>query len=153
MEDTKKCNKCEEEKTLDCFASNKFTDDGLYNTCVSCVSSRVVIKRGTKKPSKHKGQFSKKKSDGDGNFYSRNNSIKFNASHKWRTLRYKLLKESNRTCCVCGRSREFHSIVLHLDHIVPKSVDWSKRFDEDNLQVLCEDCNMGKGNKDSIDWR
>lgn len=36
---------------------------------------------------------------------------------------------------------------------VLKSLDWSKRFDKNNLQVLCEDCNLGKSNGDSIDWR
>lgn len=25
--------------------------------------------------------------------------------------------------------------------------------EKDNLQVLCEDCNIGKSNTDSIDWR
>ena len=29
----------------------------------------------------------------------------------------------------------------------------AKALDVANLQVLCEDCNLGKGNSDTVDWR
>jgi 5-methylcytosine-specific restriction endonuclease McrA len=47
--------------------------------------------------------------------------------------------------CKCGRSPSTHSgTVLHVDHIHP----WSKGGETtlDNLQTLCERCNLGKGN-------
>jgi len=150
--DSKICTKCGEEKTLDYFNCNKFNDDGLYNECISCVNVYAVQKRKTKNISKS-SRFKKLDKDGDGDFFSTKNSRRFIGSMSWRNLRYELLKESNRTCCVCGRTRERHNIALQVDHIIPKSVDWSKRLDKNNLQVLCEDCNIGKGNKDSIDWR
>lgn len=77
---------------------------------------------------------------------------KFYKSLEWRVLRYKFLKESRGYCSICGRNAK-HGAILHVDHIVPLSKDWSRRLDETNLQVLCEDCNIGKLNTDAIDWR
>ena len=75
----------------------------------------------------------------------------FYLSQEWKELRYSVLKEQGGKCQLCGRSRK-DGVVLHVDHIIPLSKDWSKRLDKDNLQVLCEDCNLGKSNKDSICW-
>ena len=47
-------------------------------------------------------------------------------------------------CKLCGMRPP--SVVLNVDHIVPLTVDWSRRMDPNNLQVLCEDCNQGKSN-------
>lgn len=77
---------------------------------------------------------------------------KFYESPEWRSLRYEVLKEQGARCCLCGRTAK-DGVVLHVDHIIPLSKDWSRRLDKDNLQVLCEDCNLGKSNKDCIDWR
>jgi hypothetical protein len=76
----------------------------------------------------------------------------FYASVAWKRLRYQVLRESNGCCVVCGRSAK-DGIVLHVDHIVSLSKDWSKRLDKNNLQVMCSDDNMAKSNTDSIDWR
>jgi 5-methylcytosine-specific restriction endonuclease McrA len=76
----------------------------------------------------------------------------FYASVAWKRLRYQVLRESNGCCVVCGRSAK-DGIVLHVDHIVSLSKDWSKRLDKNNLQVMCSDDNMSKSNTDSIDWR
>ena len=84
--------------------------------------------------------------------YSRSNAEILYKSPEWQRLRYFVLKRDNGVCQLCGRGRK-DGVVLHVDHIVPLSVDWSKRLDPNNLQVLCEDCNLGKSNKDCIDWR
>lgn len=76
----------------------------------------------------------------------------FYKSLSWRQLRYDVLKENNGRCCLCGRSAK-DGVVLHVDHIIPLSVDWEKRLDKNNLQVLCEDCNMGKMNRDNTVWK
>ena len=76
----------------------------------------------------------------------------FYKSNEWLSLRYSVLAKYHGKCQLCGRCRK-DGVILHVDHIVPLSKDWSKRLDEDNLQVLCEDCNLGKSNTDSIDWR
>jgi hypothetical protein len=72
-------------------------------------------------------------------------------SREWKELRYIAIKRDGRRCLACGRG-PVDGIVIHVDHIVPISKDWSKRLDIRNLQVLCEDCNIGKSNKDSTNW-
>ena len=73
-------------------------------------------------------------------------------SHKPRTsrdpslrLRFKVLQRDNFRCQACGASPALDpSVCLHVDHIVP----WSDSGETtlDNLQTLCADCNLGKGN-------
>jgi len=77
----------------------------------------------------------------------------FTSTPEWRKLRFEVLKESNGQCCLCGRSAREHGVVLHVDHIKPKSLWPDLALAKSNLQVLCEDCNMGKGNRDDTDWR
>lgn len=70
----------------------------------------------------------------DKNFYS---------SMRWKKLRYEFLRDSQRICVLCGSEKE-----LHVDHIVPRSIDPSLALVRENLQVLCKECNFGKSNKD-----
>ena len=77
---------------------------------------------------------------------------KFYRSGEWRALRYEILKENKGKCSLCGRGAK-DGVIIHVDHIIPLSKDWSRRLDKNNLQVLCDDCNLGKSNKDSTDWR
>ena len=60
-------------------------------------------------------------------------------------LRWTILKRDNFSCRKCGRSpAKDQSIILHIDHIIP----WSKDGETviDNLETLCEGCNLGKSN-------
>lgn len=77
----------------------------------------------------------------------------FFSSKEWLSLRYRVLETNNATCQCCGRSRKRHGVVLHVDHIKPRSIFPSLSLDINNLQVLCEDCNLGKSNKYCTDWR
>jgi hypothetical protein len=64
------------------------------------------------------------------------------------SLRYKVLKRDNFTCISCGRSPVTHpGTALHVDHVIPESKGGS--LDSSNLRCLCEECNLGKGNRDS----
>ena len=65
------------------------------------------------------------------------------------SVRYRVLKKANGCCSLCGASKKVTT--LHIDHIVPRSRGGSN--EESNLQVLCLKCNLGKGNKDSTDFR
>lgn len=84
--------------------------------------------------------------------YSNEAANELYKSDEWRRLRYRVLREQNGRCQLCGKSQK-DGVILHVDHIVPLSIDWSKRLDINNLQVLCSDCNLGKSNTDTIDWR
>lgn len=76
----------------------------------------------------------------------------FYESDEWRALRYKALELNGGACQCCGRSRK-HGVVLHVDHIKPRSKYPELQLALDNLQILCEDCNLGKSNKFATDWR
>jgi 5-methylcytosine-specific restriction endonuclease McrA len=82
----------------------------------------------------------------------------FYASGAWRRLRYKVLAANAQRhggvprCQLCA-ARAASGSPLNVDHIVPLSKDWSRRLDPTNLQILCQDCNIGKSNRDAIDWR
>lgn len=67
----------------------------------------------------------------------------FYRSQEWRSLRVEVLAESNRRCLLCGNSPE-NGITLHVDHIKPRSLFPELALEKSNLQVLCEDCNLGK---------
>ena len=78
---------------------------------------------------------------------------KFYSSQPWRRARTAVLNKYGAECMTCGRSKKKHNIVVHVDHIKPRSTYPELELDENNLQILCEDCNLGKGNRDEIDWR
>ncbi|MFE8699756.1 HNH endonuclease [Cytobacillus sp. FJAT-54145] len=59
------------------------------------------------------------------------------------SLRFKVL-ERDRCCKLCGRSPK-DGITLHIDHIVPYSLGGLTILE--NLQALCQECNIGKSNK------
>jgi hypothetical protein len=59
-------------------------------------------------------------------------------------LRFKVFMRDRFRCVACGRSPATHlSVELHADHIV--SVYDGGRTTFENLQTLCQDCNLGKG--------
>ena len=58
-------------------------------------------------------------------------------------LRYKILQRDYFKCCICGASPATNQETkLHVDHITP----WAKGGETiiENLQTLCQDCNLGK---------
>jgi len=63
-------------------------------------------------------------------------------------LRYKVLSRDKFKCVRCGASPATNTTCrLHIDHIVPFSKGGKTTLE--NLQTLCEDCNLGKGNRHS----
>lgn len=77
---------------------------------------------------------------------------KFYASRAWQVIRYQALLKANGRCQCCGRAAN-DGVILHVDHIRPRSRYPAFAVAGFNLQVLCEDCNMGKGAWDMTDWR
>lgn len=79
--------------------------------------------------------------------YEPNMGSKFYATKEWRELRWQVLSNSSGQCSVCGRSYKLHKVILHVDHIFPRSKYPELELTLSNMQVLCEDCNLGKGAK------
>jgi HNH endonuclease len=79
----------------------------------------------------------------------------FYRSHRWRRARTDAL-EANRErygslmceCCLTQATSQWH-----VDHIRPRSSHPELALEPANLQVLCADCNLGKGIRYATDWR
>ena len=79
-------------------------------------------------------------------------SPEFLRSYEWRALRMKVLDKYGPRCMCCGATPE-HGVKMHVDHIKPRRKYPELALSFDNLQVLCEECNHGKGNWNETDWR
>lgn len=73
----------------------------------------------------------------------------FFRSSEWRHLRLQALFRDGRCCRYCGRAPP--EVVLHVDHKRPRSKYPELALTLSNLQVLCEDCNIGKSNRELPD--
>jgi len=78
-------------------------------------------------------------------YCSTNCSDEFFEKHHHRSLRGKLIRQKDSKCDACHT--QFPSEKLILDHIKPIAIDGDE-FDEENLQILCEECNKAKTRKD-----
>jgi hypothetical protein len=79
-------------------------------------------------------------------------SPEFLQTYEWRKVRMEALKKHGARCMCCGASPA-NGAVMNVDHIKPRKLWPSLALDLNNLQVLCHDCNHGKGNWDTTDWR
>jgi len=86
-------------------------------------------------------------------YVSRADNQDFYSSQQWRTLRVRVMEKYECKCMMCGRSPKAHGVVIHVDHIKPRSRYPSLSLCFDNLQLLCEDCNIGKSNRYKTDYR
>lgn len=82
----------------------------------------------------------------------------FYKSWEWRTLRMEVIKEFGRECQCCGaapgmKTASGDPVRICVDHIKPLSKFWELRLVRSNLQILCDECNQGKGNWDQTDFR
>jgi hypothetical protein len=76
----------------------------------------------------------------------------FLRSFEWRKVRMQALKKYGPKCMCCGATPATGA-VMNVDHIKPRKLFPSLALDVNNLQILCHDCNHGKGNWDTTDWR
>lgn len=82
----------------------------------------------------------------------------FYKSWEWRTLRMEAIKQHGRSCQCCGATPGMFDaagqpVRICVDHIKPISKHWNLRLQLTNLQILCDECNQGKGNWDETDYR
>jgi len=76
----------------------------------------------------------------------------FLSSYEWRKLRMEALIKYGRKCMCCGATPETGA-VMNVDHIKPRKLYPELSLKINNLQILCHDCNHGKGNWNETDWR
>ena len=76
----------------------------------------------------------------------------FLLTYEWRKVRMEALKKYGARCQCCGATPS-HGAVMNVDHIKPRKLSPHLALDINNLQVLCHECNHGKGNWDMTDWR
>lgn len=75
----------------------------------------------------------------------------FYESWEWKTARYEALKKYGPKCMLCGATAK-DGVRICVDHIRPRALYPDLQLDLNNLQVLCNDCNMGKGRWDETSW-
>lgn len=76
----------------------------------------------------------------------------FLGSFEWKRVRMAALANNGAACECCGAMAK-DEITLHVDHIKPRKYFPHLALTLGNLQVLCADCNAGKGNDYQINWR
>lgn len=76
----------------------------------------------------------------------------FYHSTEWKLARYRALSLHGAKCQCCGATR-WDGVKIHVDHIKPRSRYPQLALDVTNLQVLCDQCNIGKGKLYEDDWR
>lgn len=79
-------------------------------------------------------------------------STEFLKTYEWRRVRKYVLVKYGGKCMCCGKSVA-DGIVLNVDHIEPRKTHPELALDKNNLQILCNECNHGKGNWNTTDWR
>ena len=84
-------------------------------------------------------------------YKKRKTNGEFYLSWEWKKLRYKVIQKYNQKCMCCGDHPPFCRLVV--DHIKPRSKYPKLELDINNLQILCNSCNMGKSNTDETDFR
>lgn len=80
---------------------------------------------------------------------SRKGSLLFYGSGEWKLLKRWVYGTYERECFRC-RAKDTE---LHVDHIVPISVNPEKSTNFSNLQILCKECNLLKSNKNLEKYR
>lgn len=76
----------------------------------------------------------------------------FLMSYEWRKIRMVAIKKYGNKCQCCGATPK-DGIKINVDHIKPRKLYPNLALDINNLQILCNVCNHGKGNWDETDWR
>lgn len=77
---------------------------------------------------------------------------KFYQTKEWKNIRYEALIKYGNRCQCCGASPR-KGASLHVDHIRPRSIYPEFALSIDNLQILCEPCNIAKSNTNETNWR
>lgn len=72
----------------------------------------------------------------------------FYSSPDWSTKRLEIMIRDNFTCLQCEKEAKSKHSFLNVHHIIPLSVDWEKRLNNDNLITLCVACHKNTFGKE-----
>ena len=78
--------------------------------------------------------------------------LDFYQTDMWREVRFKAFRRDVGRCCLCGRSKKMHGVTVYVCHIKPVRTHPQLALSLDNVQCLCKDCKIGRG-QDETDWR
>jgi len=123
------------------------SDSKVYIEHKPLAKNLDYIKRLTKKQQKSLKKKKRKKK------HKQSSHNDFYRSREWLELRYRVLRVYKAKCMCCGRTPHEHGIIVHVDHIKPRSKFPKLELEFDNMQILCAACNCGKSNLDQTDWR
>ncbi len=96
---------------------------------------------------------SKARKETEGGGYHRERSDDLYHTYRWTRLS-RAFRQSHPLCAECARNGRLRAAEV-VDHITPFPV-CRDFFDEGNLQSLCSDCNIAKGNRDKVviaEWK
>jgi len=96
---------------------------------------------------------SQRKKDNEQGDYQRERSSDLYHTFRWTRLS-RAFRQSHPLCAECARHGRLKAAEV-VDHIIPYPV-CKDFFDLSNLQSLCSDCNIAKGNRDKViinEWR
>lgn len=135
-----------------CICSRKFTlahvaKEGHPGFCSWECSGGIKPPKKHKQKRKNNDRSVRQKRRLDINKYG----VAFYLCREWRELRYRMFREWSWKCMSCGRTPP--EVKIHVDHIKPRSKYPDLELSIENLQLLCEDCNMGKSNLYEDDLR
>jgi len=80
-------------------------------------------------------------------------TTEFLSTYAWRSLRMEAILKYGRKCMCCNANGDDGKTIINVDHIKPRKTHPELALDINNLQILCDECNHGKGNKHETDWR
>ena len=120
------------------------------HACPKCAAPRGVACSG--KPGRERKSVHRERMVTAGQWVEIKPGDNFYLTPQWRAVRYRALRKYG-GCCQCCGARATPNHPIHVDHIKPRSRYPELSLRLDNLQVLCEDCNKGKSDTDTIDWR
>jgi 5-methylcytosine-specific restriction endonuclease McrA len=134
------CSIVEKEIYFFCQYMDMFPEINHQDVCfyLSGYKNKKEIKRDKRRDSIRKSR--EDYNDVTNDFYS---------TDKWKWMSNKVKRIYGRKCMKCGNDKG----AMHADHILPRSLYPSFEFDIKNLQILCEKCNLEKGNKEQVDYR
>lgn len=119
------------------------------------ISEIITTNAGARVARSNRRKSKRKSTDGESYIVKRD---LFYRSWEWKKARYQALQAYGHACLCCGAKKGDQTIDgklvrIVVDHIKPLYRNWELRLSHKNLQVLCHDCNMGKGSWDKTDWR